>query len=583
MEAIVKTVMRKVFPLRPRGSSALSLEELQARYGQYVNKCLAIYMPIASSSTSGCSPTSCSRRQSLTAQNSVEHVTIVVAKMIAILTMSSMIVAIAMAAPMSSPSAELSRGELVACFEGEELLQVSVKEHDARTDEHNKAANAIEAENKELLALQKKALTDKTLRDTLPVRIDAFNARIESLNAGAAKLETEQTRINTRVVSHNEACSVRMVDAKVKEQALAEFRARKNGTPATSPAAAAPATATSTSAVGAVASFDAGLKAYDKGDHAQALQIWLPLAEQGKPSAQFNIAMMYEQGLGTPKDDVQAARWYVAAAKSGSATAQLKAGSMFETGQGVATDLGSASYWYGEASTNTASDAVDVRRQAKDRLAKLPKAHQTGSQEVVAFDGGRFVLRRAANKDCIIALQGEINHSATAQFASMISKAKAVDCPRPLVLLLESLGGDLDAGLQLSRSVREEGMRTVARYECASSCANIFLGGAERVLWGSRAVVGLHQIAYTSGFGKGTTTTCVGTSFDPSTVAMRRQLKLLVPQTADEIMRVVMATKCSDITWIKGDRALELQLATKLEAPNDDLFGPLEGRLAARP
>jgi hypothetical protein len=47
MEAIVKSILRKVFPLKPRGSSALSLEELQARYGQYAIKYLAIYMPIA--------------------------------------------------------------------------------------------------------------------------------------------------------------------------------------------------------------------------------------------------------------------------------------------------------------------------------------------------------------------------------------------------------------------------------------------------------------------------------------------------------------------------------------------------------
>jgi hypothetical protein len=41
--------------------------------------------------------------------------------------------------------------------------------------------------------------------------------------------------------------------------------------------------------------------------------------------------------------------------------------------------------------------------------------------------------------------------------------------------------------------VRERGFRTVTRYECASACGFIFMGGVERVLVGSRARIGLHQ------------------------------------------------------------------------------------------
>jgi hypothetical protein len=385
------------------------------------------------------------------------------------------------------------------------------------------------------------------------------------------------------VVSYNGACSARLVDAKVKQQAQAEFQARKGGSLATAAEESPPREAASSLAapVGTSATFEAGLKAYDQGDHAQALAVWQLLAEQGRPSAQINIAMMYEQGQGTAKDDAQAARWYVAAAKSGNAMAQLKAGSMFETGQGVGVDLGSASYWYGEAANNTAEDAADVRRNAQAGLARLPKAYQAGSQEIVTFEGGRFVLRRAANKECVIALQGEVTPAASFEFDNMIKKATAVGCARPLVLLLESPGGHVLAGLKLARHVRDEGMRTVARYECASSCANIFLAGAERVLWGSRAVIGLHQISNVRGYGNAVTNTCVTARDDPTLVAMRRQLWFLLPQTAEDIMRVVMDTPCNTITWVKGERALELQLATKLEAPDDDVFGPREERASA--
>jgi hypothetical protein len=190
------------------------------------------------------------------------------------------------------------------------------------------------------------------------------------------------------------------------------------------------------------------------------------------------------------------------------------------------------------------------------------------------------VLRRAANKECIIALQGEVTQSANFEFESVIKKAKAVDCARPLILLLESPGGSVDAGLELARSVRAEGMRTIARYECASSCANIFLGGSERVLWGSRAAIGLHQISRVRGEGNARTTTCVTARDDPSLQALRRYLRFVLPETAEEVIRTVMATSCKEIEWVNGKRALDMQIATRIEAPDDDIFGPREERMS---
>jgi TPR repeat protein len=37
-------------------------------------------------------------------------------------------------------------------------------------------------------------------------------------------------------------------------------------------------------------------EAYARGDYATAFKLWLPLAEQGSPLAQRNIARMYERG-----------------------------------------------------------------------------------------------------------------------------------------------------------------------------------------------------------------------------------------------------------------------------------------------
>ena len=68
--------------------------------------------------------------------------------------------------------------------------------------------------------------------------------------------------------------------------------------------------------------YDDGVAAYDQGQYATALSLWLPLAEQGNVAAQYNVAVLYEKGLGVAQDYVAAARWYAKAAAQGDPEAQ---------------------------------------------------------------------------------------------------------------------------------------------------------------------------------------------------------------------------------------------------------------------
>jgi hypothetical protein len=61
--------------------------------------------------------------------------------------------------------------------------------------------------------------------------------------------------------------------------------------------------------------FDKGTEAYSKGDFKTALAEWRPLAKQGDAEVQFNLGLMYEQGLGVPQDDKEAVKWYRLATK----------------------------------------------------------------------------------------------------------------------------------------------------------------------------------------------------------------------------------------------------------------------------
>jgi len=105
-------------------------------------------------------------------------------------------------------------------------------------------------------------------------------------------------------------------------------------------AAAAPATA---------GPFEDGLEAADqahsRGDYAEAVKLWRPLAEQGDAYAQYNLGIMYKYGRGVPQDYAEAARWYRLAADQGNARAQNNLGFMYSNGLGVAQDYAEAVRW----------------------------------------------------------------------------------------------------------------------------------------------------------------------------------------------------------------------------------------------
>jgi len=92
--------------------------------------------------------------------------------------------------------------------------------------------------------------------------------------------------------------------------------------------------------------YEDALAAFERGDHAAALQRWRPLAEQGDAGAQNNLGLLYEKGQGVAQDHAEAAKWYRAAADQGNAFAQANLGLMHQNGWGVAQDHAEAVKWY---------------------------------------------------------------------------------------------------------------------------------------------------------------------------------------------------------------------------------------------
>ena len=66
-------------------------------------------------------------------------------------------------------------------------------------------------------------------------------------------------------------------------------------------------------------------------------------------TAQYNLALVYENGQGVEQDHEEAVLWFRNAADQGFALAQFKLANIYSNGQGVSQDLAQGVAWYRRA------------------------------------------------------------------------------------------------------------------------------------------------------------------------------------------------------------------------------------------
>ncbi|MBQ2291143.1 MAG: sel1 repeat family protein [Paludibacteraceae bacterium] len=93
----------------------------------------------------------------------------------------------------------------------------------------------------------------------------------------------------------------------------------------------------------------------------------LAKAEQGDATAQVNLGLMYEYGLGVAQDYYEAVKWYRLAAEQGNAYGQKKLGLMYEFGRGVAKDYTQAIRWYRQAADQGLKPAIEGYNYLKSK------------------------------------------------------------------------------------------------------------------------------------------------------------------------------------------------------------------------
>ena len=117
------------------------------------------------------------------------------------------------------------------------------------------------------------------------------------------------------------------------------------------------ATAKSTKNNANQAVYDRAVAAYQKQDYQTAFKLLEPLAKRGDRTAQNNLAVLYQDGLGVKADPVKALYWYEKSGAQGEAEAQFMAGLMYSDGIGTKQDYKKAAYWYAKAANQGHSEA----------------------------------------------------------------------------------------------------------------------------------------------------------------------------------------------------------------------------------
>jgi TPR repeat protein len=97
--------------------------------------------------------------------------------------------------------------------------------------------------------------------------------------------------------------------------------------------------------VPAYADTAAGLAAFKNKEYQKAYQEWKVAADAGQAEAQFDLGVLYAQGLGVLRDLGTAESWYRKSAAQGNAEAEFALGQMYARGWGIPRDTADAVRW----------------------------------------------------------------------------------------------------------------------------------------------------------------------------------------------------------------------------------------------
>ena len=136
--------------------------------------------------------------------------------------------------------------------------------------------------------------------------------------------------------------------------------------------------------------FEQAEEDYRQGAYIKALNTFYVLAKEENPKAQYNLGLMYANGLGAQKDMAQAQQWYEKAAKQGNASAQYNLAQIYYGyGEKDTHAYEKAKYWYEKAVASGLKEAYNnlgmlylkakgVKKDEQKAFALFKKGAQKG-------------------------------------------------------------------------------------------------------------------------------------------------------------------------------------------------------------
>ena len=102
-------------------------------------------------------------------------------------------------------------------------------------------------------------------------------------------------------------------------------------------------------------------------DYEKAVYWYRKAAHQGHAVAQYSLALLLSKGLGSFRDTRAASAWYRMAAEQGHQRAQFNLAVMYENGEGVSKNLVMAYVWFAFWRQPRAGDIQAVKGQMRPR------------------------------------------------------------------------------------------------------------------------------------------------------------------------------------------------------------------------
>jgi TPR repeat protein len=117
-------------------------------------------------------------------------------------------------------------------------------------------------------------------------------------------------------------------------------------------------------------------------NHEKSVENYTQAATQGSPTAQFDLALLYDLGQSVPRNYEEAMKWYRKAADQGYAPAMTNVGILYYNQEGVKRDLVQAYAWFVRAKLAGDPRAGDLLQMTMDKL----KGEQIRQGETLAAD-----------------------------------------------------------------------------------------------------------------------------------------------------------------------------------------------------